>query len=79
MDYELKNGRRYRVTDTGQPYVGGEYPSGGLLIRGWNPSRQDWDFIDHSPSQQCVDHFLTAAEKLGPFSGQRGPHGMATR
>lgn len=67
MDYELKNGRRYRVADTGQPYIGGEYPSGGLLIWGWNPRRQDWDYIDNSPSQQCADHFLAAAERLAPL------------
>lgn len=63
----LKNGRRYKIEDTGHPYVGGEYPSGGYIIYTWSTVSNQWLFVDNAPNQACMGHFLSLAEKLSPL------------
>ena len=64
-EHTLRNGRRYRVTDTGKPYRPGEYPSGGLHVAVWLKSQQ-WGYIDHAPNAECVQNFLRHAARLPP-------------
>jgi hypothetical protein len=61
--HKLTNGRTYRITDTGQPYTNGEYPSGGLLICVLLRD-DDWSYVDNSPDEDCAKNFLRAASKL---------------
>ncbi len=63
--YKLKNGKVFCVTDTKQPYINGEYPSGGFLIRILK-SDDNWSFIDYSPNEECVANFLKASENSEP-------------
>lgn len=69
-EHALPNGRRYRITDTGAPYVPGEYPKGGIEIRSWddraNPPR--WLFIDYSPDEEAARGFLRMAASLQPLT-----------
>jgi hypothetical protein len=66
--FELKNGRKYRVTNTNSPYVNDEYPSGGFAIHVWadNFKNPQWIFVDHSPNEETVQNFLKSAERLIP-------------
>jgi hypothetical protein len=68
MEYTLRNGRKYKITNTGKPYRQEEYPPGGFTIHGWNPTKQRWDFIDDSPDMDCVANFLKAAERNDPLN-----------
>lgn len=74
----LKNKRRYRLTETGEPYQGGEYPTGGILIHTWdnraNQGEGGWLYLNHSPSQEWVDFFLKAAERLPVLPYERDPN-----
>lgn len=70
--HRLKNGRVYRVIDTGLPYKNGEYPSDGFHICVLLPGKMitdenGWGYIDNSPDQECVNNFLKAAERLKPL------------
>ena len=58
----LDNGRTYRIINTGQPYVSGEYPTGGFVIQTWLPTGI-WSYIDNSPDMECVEQFLRLAAK----------------
>jgi hypothetical protein len=64
----LPNDRVYRLHYTKQPYVSGEYPTGGIIIQAWEPSMNSgtggWSFIDNSPDEECVNNFLKAMERL---------------
>lgn len=71
--HEFSNGRRYKVTDSGKPYVRGEYPTGGYLITVWSRTAQMWQYIDNSPDLECVANFLRAAAQLGTDPGLVAP------
>ena len=64
----LKNGRIYRLVDTKEPYINGEYPKGGIIIFAWsselNSGNGMWVYIDNSPDEECVKNFLSAMERL---------------
>lgn len=62
--HELKNGRKYKVIDTGTPYVRGEYPSGGFVI--FTDLNGKWAYVANSPDENCVKDFLRLAERLSP-------------
>jgi len=64
--YLLPNGRIYRVSYSGRPYTGGEYPCGGYLICLQKPNC-DWWYIDNSPDEECVQNFLKSASRLTPI------------
>lgn len=66
----LPNGRRYRITDTGQPYADGEYPRGGFVIDVWHPPAGEWRFVSHSPDGTTVEAFLNSAARLEPEGTQ---------
>lgn len=62
----LPNGRIYRIFDTGKPYDHtSENPNGGFIIYLFANGR--WNYIDHSPDEECVNNFLKAAERLAPL------------
>ena len=63
-EHLLTNGRRYRITDTGQPYTPGEYPSGGLSIYVWHPAIENWSYVSNAPSDVEARAFLASAERL---------------
>ena len=63
--HALENGRTYRISDTGQPYVKGEYPSGGFHIEALLSSGA-WSYIDNSPDLECVENFLRGVALLPP-------------
>lgn len=63
--HTLENGRIYKIEDTGREYVGGEYPSGGLLIT-TKLNSGNWSYIDNSPDYVCVKNFLRHAALLTP-------------
>lgn len=69
-EHTLSNGNRYKITDTGEPYEGGEYPKGGLIIAGWAPYCNGWsggyNFITHSPDMNCVLETMRAFERNKP-------------
>jgi hypothetical protein len=69
--HTLPNGRRYKITDTGQPYLSGEYPQGGLHIATWEPRLNDgagdWVYIDNAPDETCARDFLRLAAQLAPL------------
>ncbi len=71
-EHTLPNGRTYRIRDTGKPYMGGEYPSGGLLILAWSAATPEkearWLYIDNSPDEECARAFLEGAVRLAPLS-----------
>lgn len=62
--HALANGRTYKVADTRQPYVDGEYPSGGFVIHALLVHSKEWSYIDNSPNEDCVQSFLRAAARL---------------
>lgn len=62
--HELPNGRTYQVIDTRQPFVDGEYPSGGFVIKALLVHSNEWSYVDNSPDETCVQNFLRAAARL---------------
>lgn len=62
--HELENGRIYYVFDTGIPYVHGEYPTGGYVIKAQMKSGT-LCYIDNAPDMECVNNFLAKARMLG--------------
>lgn len=67
-EHSFSNGRRYIITDTKKPYVGGEYPLGGFLIRTLFSNKTGWSYIDNSPDEKTVLNFLNAASMLKPLT-----------
>lgn len=68
-DHTLPNGRQYRIIDTGKPYVGGEYPSGGLRILVWLNKADGWAYLDNSPDETTARAFLATATQLRGAGG----------
>jgi len=66
MIYVLENGRIYRTTDTGKPYVTGEYPSGGIHIAMLLESGR-WGYLDNSPDTETVTELMRALARLRPM------------
>lgn len=68
----LPNGRKYLLIDTMEEYQGGEYPSGGVVIKAWEPrgNKGDgiWAYIDNSPDMGTARKFLEAAARLAPLA-----------
>jgi len=77
LDFEivLDNGRKYKVVDTKRPYVGGEYPDGGIAILMYDkrflPYKENgWLWLDYSPDQECLKFFFKAANRFAPLIDQ---------
>jgi hypothetical protein len=71
ITHTLSNGRVYKLTDTGKPFVQGEYLSGGVVITAWEPRSNNgegaWILIDYSPDMPTAIGFLRLAQRLSPL------------
>jgi hypothetical protein len=67
-EHTLKNGRKYFVYDTKQPYINQEYPSGGFVISSWLETEnfKGWVFISNSPDESCVEEFFRLVSRHKP-------------
>lgn len=61
----LPNGRKYRLTHSGEPYKNGEYPSGGIKICAWDDriNNGSWIYIDNTPDEETLSNFLKAVSR----------------
>ena len=67
------NGRMYMVKDTGEPYVVGEYPSGGLTINLWIERSKRWGYLCSSPDANCAWKSLNSFERLDKVPDEEIP------
>jgi len=62
--HTLKNGRKYKITRTGNPYAispDGEC-SGGIIIHLWE--HDQWVYLDHCPDEEILEKFFAALSRL---------------
>lgn len=54
----LANGKKYQVWHTGNPYINGEYPTGGYTVLNWMPCYKEWILATISPNLECLEEFF---------------------
>lgn len=61
---KLSNGRTYRHCNTDKPYVGGEYPSGGIIVS-LLTINGNWFYLDNSPTYNTLIQMYDGLARLG--------------
>lgn len=65
-EYNFDNGRKYLVSDTHKPYVDGEYPSGGYLVKTWSNTCNEWVFSSYAADEETLRYYLNGLKRLSP-------------
>lgn len=64
---QLANGREYKITDTGLPYVVCDRSDGGLVVHAIDPRFSVPVYIDNVADDQQLEQFMKALERLPPL------------
>ena len=66
-EYTLKNGRRFRVEDTGEPFDK-EVRTGGYEVEAYNEAYDTWVGNGNYENMEQVERFILMAEGFAPFA-----------
>lgn len=69
--YMAQTGSIYKIFNTGEPYVDGEYPTGGYDIHAYDRLSEEWRYIDNSPDFECLEACLKAFNRKSPAQEYR--------